>query len=243
MCTLVILRRPGHLVPLAIAANRDERLSRPALAPANHWPSAPIIAGLDQLAGGTWLGINRTGFAVAMLNRDGQLGPEQGKLSRGVLAIEMLSARHLQQALDLLTPIKLAQFRAFNSVIADICHAYWLKWDGEQLTITAIKAGLHMLASGDLNEDRHGRINYHLPLWRAAKAPDLNSWGDWPNLLASRAHAPEDTALGAMCIETDFDYGTVSSSLIAWNQDAGVRWQFAPGAPDRTVFDDIPLQW
>ncbi|HBC56399.1 MAG TPA: hypothetical protein DCZ03_04465 [Gammaproteobacteria bacterium] len=177
-----------------------------------------------------------------MLNRDGQLGPMQGKQSRGILAIEMLSTRHLQEALELLTPTKLGTFRAFNAVIADPTHAYWLRWNGDEFGVFPIEAGLHMLASGDLNEDRHGRVAYHLPLWRVANAPDMQSWGDWPKLLASRAHAPEDTNLGAMCIQTDFDYGTVSSSLIAWDQQERIRWHFAPGAPDTTPYTEVSVE-
>ena len=45
MCTLVILRRPGHDWPLVLAANRDEMTGRPWRAPDRHWPDqnrAPI---------------------------------------------------------------------------------------------------------------------------------------------------------------------------------------------------------
>src|SRR6476659_3255713 len=57
MCTLVILRRPGHRWPVLIGANRDEMIDRPWEPPGRHWPDRPeVVAGLDRLAGGSWLG-------------------------------------------------------------------------------------------------------------------------------------------------------------------------------------------
>ena len=41
MCSVVILRRPGHPWPVVIAANRDEMADRPWLAPGRHWPQQP----------------------------------------------------------------------------------------------------------------------------------------------------------------------------------------------------------
>ena len=58
MCTIVLLRRPGHDWPLILGANRDEMATRPSKPPARHWPDrAEVVAGLDVEAGGSWLGI------------------------------------------------------------------------------------------------------------------------------------------------------------------------------------------
>ena len=74
MCTVVILRRPGHAWPLLLAGNRDEMMDRPWDAPARHWPDRPdVVAGRDRLAGGTWLGLNDSGVVAILLNRRGTL--------------------------------------------------------------------------------------------------------------------------------------------------------------------------
>ena len=84
MCTLVILRRPEHRWPVLIGANRDEMIDRPWDPPGRHWPDRPeVVAGLDRLAGGSWLGVNDWGVAAAILNRHGSLGPAPGQRSRG----------------------------------------------------------------------------------------------------------------------------------------------------------------
>jgi len=91
MCTLVILRRPDHRWPVLIGANRDEMIDRPWDPPGRHWPDRPeVVAGLDKLAGGSWLGINDWGVAAAVLNRHGSLGPAPGIRSRGELVLEAL---------------------------------------------------------------------------------------------------------------------------------------------------------
>ena len=91
MCTLVISRRPGEKWPLLIAANRDEKLNRPWLPPARHWPDRPdVYGGKDLLKGGTWLAINDFGVVAAVLNREGSLGPKEGLRTRGELPLEAL---------------------------------------------------------------------------------------------------------------------------------------------------------
>ena len=86
MCTLVILRRPGHDWPVVIGANRDEMAGRPWRGPGRHWPDRPeVTAGQDELAGGTWLGLNEHGFAYGrhlascgLWSRDTQTHNEKG---------------------------------------------------------------------------------------------------------------------------------------------------------------------
>ena len=105
MCTLVILRRPGHDWPLLIAANRDEMGNRPWDAPGRHWPDRPhVIAGHDRTAGGSWLGVNDDRLAAAVLNRHGSLGPQDGKRSRGELPLDALDHAEAESRGDLSMP-------------------------------------------------------------------------------------------------------------------------------------------
>ena len=91
MCSIVLLLRPDHDWPVLIAANRDEMIDRSWSAPARHWPDRPeVVAGKDNLAGGSWLGLNEAGLVVGMLNRRNTLGPQDGKRSRGELVLDAL---------------------------------------------------------------------------------------------------------------------------------------------------------
>ena len=68
MCVILLALKQNKKYPFIVAANRDEYYDRPSIA-ADYWPDLPeVIAGRDKLAGGTWLGINRTGRFAAVTN-------------------------------------------------------------------------------------------------------------------------------------------------------------------------------
>ena len=131
MCTLVLLRRPGNGWPLILGANRDEMHDRPWTAPGRHWPDRPeVVAGRDDLAGGSWLGLNDEGVVAAILNRRGTLGPAPGLRSRGELVLDALDHADARDAADALAALDARAFRPFNLVVADDRDAFWLRARG-----------------------------------------------------------------------------------------------------------------
>lgn len=133
MCTAIILRRPGHSWPILVGANRDEMLDRPTLPPARHWPDRPnVVAGQDELAGGTWLGLNDEGVVSGVMNRRGSLGPIDGVRSRGELVLEALDHADARDAAEALSHLDARAYRAFNLFVADNRDAYWLKGLGRE---------------------------------------------------------------------------------------------------------------
>lgn len=68
MCLIVFSWQPGSEFPLVMAANRDEFHARPA-EPMGWWKDQPgMLAGRDLQAGGTWLGISRSGQLATVTN-------------------------------------------------------------------------------------------------------------------------------------------------------------------------------
>jgi uncharacterized protein with NRDE domain len=68
MCLILFSFQPNTPMPLILGANRDEFFARPTL-PANYWENYPnVLAGKDQVAGGTWIGITKTGRFAALTN-------------------------------------------------------------------------------------------------------------------------------------------------------------------------------
>ncbi len=94
MCLLAFAYQKETETPLVVASNRDEFYQRPTL-PMHWWHDKPILAGRDEQAGGTWLGLSKTGRFAAVTNfRD--LNKQKAfsieLLSRGDLVVEFLMA-------------------------------------------------------------------------------------------------------------------------------------------------------
>jgi uncharacterized protein with NRDE domain len=248
MCTMVILRRPGQLWPLLIAANRDESGNRPWDPPERHWPDRPeVVAGHDRLAGGSWLGINDHGVVAGILNRRGSLGPETGKRSRGELVLEALDHADARDAVRALAALDGTAYRPFNLMVADNRDAAWIRHSGgAKVEILPVPIGLSMLTAGDLNDDTSPRVRRYLPRFKAAAEPDpgMGEWSAWEALLASTERDPADGPRAAMNIVTDGPFGTVSASLIALPQPGTDRkpvWLFAAGRPGQAPFQNVAL--
>jgi hypothetical protein len=253
MCTIVLLRRPGHAWPLLIAANRDEMADRPWTPPGRHWPDRPdVVAPQDLTAGGSWLGINEHGVVAAVLNRPGTLGPQPGKRSRGELVLEALDHADAVAAAAALIQLDTTSYRPFNLLIADDREAFWLRHAGTgRVEELEVPEGVSMMTANDLNDLSSARICRYLPRFEAARPPDPDSgdWSDWQTLLASRVFDPKAGPRGALTID-DGGYGTLSSSLIAVPEfvpaDVGAPprkpiWLFAPGKPGEAPFKPVQL--
>jgi uncharacterized protein with NRDE domain len=253
MCTLVILRRPGHRWPLILAANRDEMADRPWRPPARYWPDrAEVVAGLDELAGGSWLGLNDYGVVAGVLNRVGTLGPAADMRSRGELVLEALDHADAANAAEALAALETRSYRPFNLVVADSRDGFWLSHRNEGgddgVELRALPPGLSMLTAHDLNDTGSPRIRDYLPRFREAPSPDpdRDEWRAWERLLASRMHDAKAGPMGAMNIETATGFATMSSSLIALpspDRAPGLepRWRFAPGRPDLAAYASVDL--
>ncbi|GLO55973.1 MULTISPECIES: NRDE family protein [unclassified Pseudomonas] len=118
MCLIVFAWRPGHALPLIVAANRDEFYARPTQA-LTAWEDAPgVYAGRDLEAGGTWLGVGPQGRFAALTNiRDpGQaLGVRsRGELVAGFLQGELGVEAYLDQVAS-----RSRQYSGFNLLVGD----------------------------------------------------------------------------------------------------------------------------
>jgi hypothetical protein len=248
MCSVVILRRPGHDWPVLLGANRDEMSQRPWLPPGRHWPDRPwVVAGLDQQAGGSWLGINDHGLIAGIMNRPQSLGPAAGKRSRGELVLDALDHADAREAAAAFAELDPAAYRPFNLILADNTEAFWVRHAGARIDAAAVPAGLSMLTAHDLNDAAGSRrIAHFLPLFRAAPAPDpaTGDWRAWQALLGSRDFAAGGSRYDAMTIQGEDGFATLSSALVAL-PGPGIESKpvllFAAGRPDAAPYEGISL--
>lgn len=237
MCTAVFLRQPRQNWPFIVACNRDEMIDRPSKNPGRHWLDRPdVTAGMDELAGGSWLGINDDGVVSGILNRKGSLGADDVLRSRGELVLEALTHSDAKDAAKALSYINPSAYRSFNLFVADNRDAFWLRNQDsatKKIDLFEIPIGLSMLTSDNLNSKNSQRIQYFLPKFLKSKVPDPenNLWQDWENLLASKKRGPKAGSEEAMFIVTKTGFGTLSSSFLALESADALQpkkiWRFA----------------
>ena len=119
MCTLAIYVRTFREFPLVVAANRDEFLSRPTSPPLLLDAAATMFGGRDEVAGGTWLGVNRSGVVGALLNRRTDGPPDPRRRSRGQLCLAMLRSESADAAGAVLRRERPDDYNPFNLLVAD----------------------------------------------------------------------------------------------------------------------------
>lgn len=233
--------------PLIFAGNRDERHVRATLA-AGWWPDAPqVLGGRDAEAGGSWLGISRSGrFAVVTNIREPGTPPPPDPPSRGALVADYLSGTLEPAALLPLLQRSGARYAGFNLLWGQVAGKT------KQLFWYANRGG----SAGELAPGIYGLSNHlldtpwpkvqtlkHAMQAQLAAAPDSAALFA---ALADRRPAPDeelpDTGVGlererqlsAPCV-VDPVYGTRASTVILARDDGQVYFEERPLAPDGAV--------
>lgn len=146
MCLIAWNWQPASHTPLLLIANRDEYYARPT-APLHWWDDAGILAGRDLQAGGTWLGVSRTGRLAALTNYRDPVAMRAEAPSRG----EIVSA-YLQSdtsAIDYLTELagRAGDYNPFNLLVFDGTRLLGL--ESRHAKVIAMHPGLGAVSNAD----------------------------------------------------------------------------------------------
>ncbi len=170
MCTLAFAYDtwPGHR--LVLIGNRDEFYARPTTH-VQQWADHPtLLAGRDLRAGGTWLGLTRTGRFATLTNLREPDRLDPAAPSRGALVTDFLLGA--ESALDYLTRIhtEARPYNGFNLLCFD---GTTLAYYSNRIPAPrALAPGLYALSNAPLGTD-------------------------WPKVAALRAAFAQQCALGA----------------------------------------------
>jgi uncharacterized protein with NRDE domain len=131
MCLIFVAWRAHRDYPVVVAANRDEFFVRPT-APAGFWSEAPhILAGHDLEAGGSWMGVTRSGRFAALTNYRDPAQMRSGVPSRGGLVANFLAGNASPQGyLDQIAPLA-RQCNGYNLLVGDGESLWWSSNVGE----------------------------------------------------------------------------------------------------------------
>jgi len=190
MCLILFSWKTHPRYALVLAANRDEFHERPTAA-AGFWPQHPdLLAGRDLQAGGTWLGITRSGRFAAVTNFREPLAPEaplersRGDLVSGFLAGGEAPLAHVRSLLE-----SSSSYRGFNLLVGDRDALAWVS--NRNGRVVEVSPGSHGLSNHLLDTEwpkvQSGREGLERLLQRDRIDPE-----DLLALLAERRTLPGD---------------------------------------------------
>lgn len=125
MCLILFAHRAHPGYPLVVAANRDEFYERPT-APAAFWEDArDVLAGRDLRAGGTWMGVTRSGRWAAITNYRDPPAARPGAPSRGHLVGDFLRGDAPPGDYLAAVAARAREYDGFNLLVGDGSEVYY----------------------------------------------------------------------------------------------------------------------
>jgi uncharacterized protein with NRDE domain len=232
LCLIVVAWKARADLPLVVAANRDEWRERPT-EPARWWPDHPdLYAGRDLQAGGTWMGVTRTGRFAAVTNFRDPADKRSTARSRGALVTEFLLGRESPGAFLASLASRAHEYNGFNLIVGDGRGlGYFSSREDES---RAIEPGIHGLSNHLLDEPWPKVVRARAAMRDALAEPDPA-----PRLFAALADghgAPDDTlpdtGVGiawerrlASALITGPDYGTRASTVMTVSASGAVSFE------------------
>jgi uncharacterized protein with NRDE domain len=232
MCILFIAVKQHPDYPLIIAANRDEFHAR-LTTPAHVWPdNQTILAGKDEQAGGTWMGISTLGRLAALTNIR---APQRDRLdarTRGELVVNALNSEDADVAAHLA-----AQSQHYNGF--NLVYGHWEQlqvFNSHDQQTHALTQGVYGLSNAALNTPWPKIKRGVAGLNKACQGrADLNIETLF-TLLGNNEIAPDDELpdtgiakpwekmLSSIFICSP-DYGTRSSTVVTIDTQQQMQWQ------------------
>ena len=272
MCLLIALFQQIADAPLIIAANRDERLDRPAVAMTVLRPSGPrILGGRDELAGGTWLAVNEYGVVAGLTNQPSADGRDAGKRSRGELPLAFAGHKTAAEAVAAVTArLNPAEYNPCWMLIGDRQALFSVGLAGGQAAdVEELAPGLHILENAPLRAPS-AKADFVRGLIGAERAaePGPDSYAGAPGgvplastatvaalervLSSNQPAVPEPRTddqgrtwppeISAPCVHTP-EYGTRSAMTVVVPASGRPHVRVADGPPCESPFLDVSGLW
>jgi len=232
MCLIVFSNNVLNDYKLIFAANRDEFYNRPT-EQAEFWKDHPsLLAGKDLKAGGTWMGITKSGKFAAITNyRDvtniKEEAPTRGKLVSNYLLGKLSAEKYYNSVKS-----DLLRYNGFNLILGDIKNLYYFSTHTEGLR--KLVPGVYGLSNAVLDTPWPKVLESKNQLAKLMEQKELHAW-ELLNLLSDTREAREkdlpDTGVGlewekvlsSVFIQSP-EYGTRCSTAIHIDNNNNVRF-------------------
>jgi uncharacterized protein with NRDE domain len=241
MCLISFIYKTHPQYKLILVSNRDEFRARETK-PAHFWTKHPqLLAGMDVDYQGTWLGMTKQGRFAALTNfRDGPRNTVPRENSRGHLVRDYLLDKEKPFTSLFNLSDRAGEYEPFNLLVGDrdsLCF-----YSNKERQIWELEAGVYALSNHLLNT----------PWPKTEKVKEFMEYtaGEWEvdteklfNVLLD-AKEPDDDKLPDTGVGIEWerrlspvfikgeDYGTVSSTVVLWDNDDNIYYAERTYRPD-----------
>jgi len=240
-------------MPLVVAANRDEWRERPAKA-AHWWPERPeLLAGRDLQAGGTWMGVTRSGRFAAVTNFRDPSDKRSTARSRGTLVTEFLLGNESPARFLSNLSARAPEYNGFNLIVGDGTSLFY--FGSREGQPRAIEPGVHAISNHVLYEPWPKVVAAQVAMDEALEERD--PMGALFTMLSDPGRAADEdlpkTGVGiewerrlSAALITGADYGTRASTVVAMTSNGEVlfeeRTRERDGAVTQTVREAFTIE-
>lgn len=253
MCLLIVVSRLDPDAPLVVAANRDERLDRPALSMTVLSGEDPrILGGRDGEAGGTWLAVNEHGVVAGLTNRPTPDGRNPTKRTRGELPVALAGHRNAQEAVeDFVRRFHPDDYNPSWLLVGDRRSLFALDMTvGDHPVARPLPPGIHILENNPLDtpsakvDHVRGLLGDVQDLRGSSLVDRLRAVLKDHTTPAGPATSPRVPESLAACVHTP-SYGTRSATVVRVPAAHSARpeLQYTDGHPCTTAFVDAATLW
>lgn len=233
MCTLIAFHLCDADMPLVVAANRDELLTRGSEGPTlRRFGTKLAVAPRDLEAGGTWWGISEDDLFIALTNRPGSMDPK--RRSRGLIIDDALRFGSVDEAASALSRLPEDEYNPFNLFIADSKEAHVIVYDRIPQWNT-LSQGVHLVGNADPDDWSDPKVANLLEQAEqlAQSSPDM-----WLETLGALCRSHDGAfPRAAACVHAG-EYGTKSSTLLGWGLSRRTLLH-AEGPPCKNNYQDL----
>jgi len=261
VCLLIALFQALPDAPLLVAANRDERLDRPAVPVTVLREREPrILGGRDLLSGGTWLAVNDRGVVAGLTNQPAPDGRDPTKRSRGELPLACASHVSAAEAVKaLVAHVDPASYNPCWMLVGDrdALFAIAIGPGGSRPEVEQLGPGRYVLENAPIQAgSRKAAFVAELIEQALAERPDPGAPATAAALATVlRDHRPAvpeprtdaagrvwSPALSAGCVHAD-GFGTRSSAIVTVPAAGLPELAVSEGKPCETPLRDVTALW
>jgi uncharacterized protein with NRDE domain len=255
VCLLIAVFGLDPDAPLVVAANRDERLDRPARAmTVLHAVGPRTLGGLDEQAGGTWLAVNEHGVVAGLTNRPAPDGADPTRRSRGELPLALSAHATAASAVeDFVGRVSPGDYNPAWLLVGDRDDLFFVDLtEGSSPSAQRLGPGVHVLENNPLGTGSAKATNVRAllgPVDTGAVVGDDAFRARLGAVLADHSvpssnDPPRIIEALPACVHSEA-YGTRSSTIVRVQarRDAPPGVWFADGHPCTTPFVDATALW